>query len=267
MESMFTADTYETPPGRHGNVLVRMFAWTRAPFYTYVLKSVLSARAIALRGKYGDEALMASSEQFVRYIEACGGRFRITGLDTIRTVAGPVVVVGNHMSSLETFVLPSLIGRSKPMAFIVKESLTTHPLFGPIMRAGQPVTVARVNPRDDLKRVLTLGPQTLAQGRSLCVFPQSTRQVRFVPSRFNTLGVKLAERGGVPVIPVALRTDFWGNGKWLKDFGPVGACKDIRFAFGAPIAVTGRVRDAQREVVDFVVRHLTAWGVPCDSAA
>jgi len=48
---------------------------------------------------------------------------------------------------------------------------------------------------------------------SVLIFPQTTRDLRFDPNKFNTLGIKLAKRAKVPVIPVAVKTDAWGMGK------------------------------------------------------
>ena len=57
------------------------------------------------------------------------------------------------------------------------------------------------------KAVLEGGKQRLQKGISIIVFPQTTRTVRFEPENFNSIGVKLAQRAKVPIIPLALRTD------------------------------------------------------------
>ena len=48
---------------------------------------------------------------------------------------------------------------------------------------------------------------------SVWVFAQTTRELLLDPKKFNTLGIKLAKRARVPVIPVAVKTDAWGMGK------------------------------------------------------
>jgi 1-acyl-sn-glycerol-3-phosphate acyltransferase len=84
--------------------------------------------------------------------------------------------------------------------------------------------------------------------------------VEFDVQAFNTLGVKLASRAGVPVIPVAIKTDFHGNGKWIKDMGPIHYRKPLYFKFGNPIPASGKSKENHQQVVEFITRNLLAWG-------
>ncbi len=148
----------------------------------------------------------------LRALEQVGVSIEIDGIDNFRTFDGPCVFIGNHMSTLETFVLPVLIAPIKDATFVVKQSLVEYPVFKYVMRARDPVTVGRSNPRDDLKAVLEGGTERLKAGISIIIFPQTTRLAAFDRDQFNTIGIKLAKRAGVPVVPIALKTDAWGNG-------------------------------------------------------
>jgi 1-acyl-sn-glycerol-3-phosphate acyltransferase len=106
------------------------------------------------------------------------------------------------------------------------------------------------------------GRQRLDSGRSVCIFPQSTRRLDFEAAKFSSIGAKLAQRAGRPIVPVALRTDFLGNGLLVKDLGPVHTERPVRFAFGAPVAASD-ARQAHEEVVAFLASRLSAWGVMC----
>ena len=99
----------------------------------------------------------------------------------------------------------------------------------------------------------------MARGISVIVFPQTTRAERFDPEQFNSIGAKLAGRAGVPLIPLALRTDAWGNGRWLKDFGVVDPRRPVRFRFGAPLAPDRRGAAAHRQTVAFIQQALEEW--------
>ncbi len=215
----------------------------------------------ALKGFYGGAEWAGSSLDILRALEQAGVRIEITGMDNLRICKGPVVFIGNHMSTLETFILPCIIQPVKETTFIVKQSLVNMPVFGPVMRSRDPVVVGRVNPRDDLRTVLEEGSKKLAAGRSIVVFPQSTRSLEFNPSEFNTLGIKLALKAGVPVVPVALKTDAWGVGKIIKDFGPLYINRKVHFAFGKPMEIKGRGAEEHREIIAFIQDNLARWEI------
>jgi 1-acyl-sn-glycerol-3-phosphate acyltransferase len=142
---------------------------------------------------------------------------------------------------------------------VVKQSLLDYPIFKHVMRFCDPVAVSRTNPREDFKAVMTGGKARLEKGVSIIVFPQTTRTVAFDPEQFNTIGVKLAQKAKVPIIPLALKTDAWGNGKHLKDFGRIDISKIVHFAFGAPIQVQGRGSDEHQQIIDFIQQKQDEW--------
>lgn len=246
----------ERPASRLG-----LLEWARAlSFHARILWVYAVARKMIRKGCFDIEAYANRSWKSLHVAESSGGRVEVTGLEHLAGTTGPVVIIGNHMSSLETIVLPALILPFKDVAFVVKESLRTHFIFGPIMRAVKHIAVGRSNPREDLKLVLARGEELLRQGVSVVIFPQATRAVEFDIEGFNTLGVKLAARAGVPVVPLALKTDFMANGKWIKDMGYVHPERTIHFAFGAPMKVAANGREEHASVVKFVAAHLKEWG-------
>jgi len=122
------------------------------------------------------------------------------------------------------------------------------------------IAVSRKNPREDFKVVLREGHKFISGGGFVLIFPQATRSIGFDVQGFNTLGVKLASKAGVPVIPVAIKTDFQGNGKLIKDMGPIDPSKMLYFKFGEPMAVEGKGRAAHQFVVEFIAENLKSWG-------
>jgi 1-acyl-sn-glycerol-3-phosphate acyltransferase len=255
----FPGDRYETPADQGRDLLDRLCLGGSAWFYNLLFRIVISSRAKALAGTYDDAAWGESSREVMRSLERCGARFDIEGIDHIRRLEEPVVFVSNHMSTVETMVFPCLIVPFRPVTFVVKKSLTTMPLFGPIMRSRDPVTVGRENPREDMQAVLSGGVERLGRGVSVILFPQSTRQVDFDPDQFNSLGVKLARRAGVKVLPAAIKTDFWRNGRLVKDLGPLDRSQPIHIRFGEPLAVEGTGKAEHQEIVRFIRENLAAW--------
>ena len=261
MKSYFPSDVYVTDPDTRRHPLDRLFFRSRWGLYASFAGSVFEARSLAVKGVYDDQRWAESSHRVMRQIESCGGRFRIKGFDNIRNAPTPVVFVGNHMSTLETQVYPALIAPIKPVTFVVKESLVQGPIFGPIMRSRDPITVTRKDPRRDLNEVLTKGTQLLKDGISLIIFPQSTRETVFREDHFNTLGIKLALRAGVHVVPVAIKSDFWENGRLLRGFGPIKRERTIHIEFGGSMAISGRGKGEHAQVVEFIRTRLDDWQV------
>jgi 1-acyl-sn-glycerol-3-phosphate acyltransferase len=253
---LFSEDAYRSP-ARRAEGLARWFP--TLTFYVNAFGIVYRSLKPAEQGLYTDEDWCADSRGEIYSIERVGGRLEVEGLDRIRELKEPCLIVGNHMSTLETFVLPCMIQPWKPVTFVVKRSLLTYPFFGPIMRSRDPVVVDRQNPRADLEAVLRGGQERLERGISVVVFPQSTRMERFDPAHFNTIGVKLARRANAPIIPLALRTDFWSNGRFIKDVGKIRPERTVHFRFGAPFTVDGNGKDEHNRIVAFIESALAEW--------
>ena len=222
--------------------------------------TVIKNRQRALKGIYDHDLWAESSVEIADFIEKCGGRFHITGLENIAKADGPVVYVSNHMSTLETMVFPGIIAPQKRVTFVVKDTLTTDFLFGPVMRSRNTIVVGRSDSRHDLQTVMNEGQKRLSEGISVIIFPQSHRKAQFVPKEFNSLGVKLARAAKVPVVPVAIKTDFWGNGKYMKEMGPISRNKPINMHFGEPMHIDGNGKHEHEMVVDFIESKLKEWG-------
>jgi 1-acyl-sn-glycerol-3-phosphate acyltransferase len=252
----FSGDSYITPQRKVG-WFARNFP--SLAFHFQFIRVTLVCAWHAARDNYGDEAWAESSLAMVRYLENVGVKFEITGLNYLRQVNGPCLVVGNHMSSLETTVLPSIVQPIKHVTFVVKASLLNYPIFKYVMRSRDPVAVTQTDPRQDLKLMLEGGIERLERGTSLIIFPEGARAAKFDPAKFNSIGVKLASRAGVPIVPVALDTRAWGLGKPIADFGRINPAQKVRFAFGPPLQVEGRGGIEQAAIIQFIQAKLDLW--------
>jgi 1-acyl-sn-glycerol-3-phosphate acyltransferase len=260
MKVFFSNDTYTSPPDTKGYFLDWLLFRSRWALYLKFAGVVFSARKKSRAGRYDDESWAESSFAILRIIERCGGKFDISGFDYVRALEKPVVFIANHMSTMETLILPVLIAPFRKVTYVVKEKLVKGPVFGPIMASRTPITVTRTDARKDLESVLTGGKALLEGGCSVIIFPQSTRREVFRKREFNTLGIKLALHAGVDVVPVAIKTDFWTNGRFLKGFGKLVRTRPIRFAFGPRITPNGRGRQEHQQTIDFIAGRLKSWG-------
>ncbi|WP_420629225.1 lysophospholipid acyltransferase family protein [Candidatus Leptofilum sp.] len=258
MNPYFPGDSYHTPNDTPRHWLDRLFLGSRLALHTHFIWEIIKARRLVTRKAYNRKAWGATAYAIFKMVEQCNGRFHITGLDNIHDLSESVVFVSNHVSSLEGNVLGCLLPHHQEVSFVIKESLTRYPVFGPVIGARQPITVGRTNPREDLQKVLTEGVTMLQNGRSIILFPQHTRTPTFVPDEFNSLGVKLAKRAGVPVVPIAVKTDFLINGRYLRDFGPLDRHQPIYMAFGQPFRVTNS-KQAHWAIIQYIERHWAQW--------
>lgn len=249
-------DNYRTVPGKVPFVSRLL---PELSFYSRFLWTVFKAAAKTSHNRYDRAALCRSSLDVLRDLESIGVCFEIDGTGYLQRLETPCVIVANHMSVLETAILPVIIQPIKDMTFIVKEGLMRYPVFKHVLATLDPIVVGRINPRQDLRTVMQEGIDRLNRGMSVVVFPQTTRSNSFDARRFNSLGVKLAQRAKVPAVPLALTTDAWGNGRIIKDFGKIDTSKTVRFSFGRPIMIQGRGGETHQALIQFIKGKLSQW--------
>jgi 1-acyl-sn-glycerol-3-phosphate acyltransferase len=249
--------TYRTAP-RKISSLARTFP--SLTFHPKLIAAVFRASAKARRSKYTDADWSHTSRVVMRALENVGVQFEITGMQHLEQLDVPCVIASNHTGTLETAILPTIIAPFRRVTFVVKESLIDYPVFKHVMRSREPIALSQNDPRADLKITLVEGVERLHRGISVVVFPEGSRSPVFKPERFNTIGVKLAHRAGVPIVPLALSTHAWALGRGLlNDFGPIDPTKPVKFAFGEPMWVQGRGAEQHRTIIDFIQKKIDAW--------
>jgi 1-acyl-sn-glycerol-3-phosphate acyltransferase len=228
-------------------------------FYPVMIRIVLHAASLSRKGRYDSEQWVRSSRGVLSLLESVGVRVDIRNVRVLKGLDTPCVFIGNHMSTLETFVLPCILQPYRSITYVIKRSLIEYPVFKHVMISRDPIVIDRANPREDFKNVMEEGEERISRGFSVIVFPQATRSVTFDPAMFNSMGIKLARRCSVPVVPIALKTDAWGNGRLLKDFGRIDSGKTVHFAFGDPIRVRGSGKEEHARVARFIREQLGEW--------
>lgn len=229
-------------------------------YYSRIIKVVFDHGIIASRNNYTNDKWIDGSWEMINIAESAGARVNVSGLENVSGYKGPVVYISNHMSMVDAFFLPGFLLGFNNITFVIKEDLLYYPFFGKVMQALNPIAVTRKNPRNDLKTVLNDGMKRLAAGCSVIVFPQATRSHIFDGSKFNSLGIKLARRAGVPVVPVALKTDFQGYGKYIKDMGNIDPGKTIYIKFGRVMDIKGKGQETHNYIVKFISKNVELWG-------
>lgn len=205
----------------------------------------------------------------VTVAEHFGMNVVIEGFENRQAVKGPVMYLCNHMSMTETILMPPLLLAFGPFSFVAKASLAHLPFLEKAADHMGMIPVGRVSPREDLMQVLKVGTERIAAGNSFLIYPQGTRCEVFSRNRFSSIGAKLAERAGCPIVPIVVDTTCQPTRKTglfkkvLKDFGPVDTSKDIRVACGPAIPV-GKSRDMHEASFAWMADKLESWGLPVE---
>ena len=161
-----------------------------------------------LIGRISPKAKDISSLRFVQFVFKVilflsGVNTTVIGLENIPKDE-PVVFIGNHRGFFDTVVsysrMPRLTG------FIAKKEMIGIPLLSQWMVQMNCLFLDRSNIKEGLKTILT-GIEKVKGGISLWIFPEGTRNKSEDPAdlmEFHEGSLKIAEKSGCPVIPVAI---------------------------------------------------------------
>ena len=69
------------------------------------------------------------SHRIVQVVESVGGKVNISGLEALSHQPGPLVYIANHMSLLETLILPGIALAFNRVTFVIKEELRHYPVI------------------------------------------------------------------------------------------------------------------------------------------
>ncbi|MCX7957249.1 MAG: 1-acyl-sn-glycerol-3-phosphate acyltransferase [Endomicrobia bacterium] len=201
------------------------------------------------------------SYDIIRLVRRFNTKFCIEGENYLKEISKSVVVVSNHMSSLETFIFGYVLGRYFKISFVIKESLLKYPIFGRILKFLEPISVTRKNPREDFIRVINGFRKLLNNKISIVVFPQTTRSKSLDVMKFSSISTKLAKIFNVDILPVCVKTDFLDNGKIIKDFGNINPGRDVYIKIFPPITFDKVNRFTDDFILDMFKKTLQGWGV------
>lgn len=158
-------------------------------------------------------------------------RFRVEGRPPADVDRRAYVVVANHQSTADPWLLSSL---RWDMRWIAKASLFRAPVIGWLMRLGGDLEVVR-GQGASVKAMLAEARATLARGMSLMIFPEGTRSPDGELGRFKDGAFELAIASGAPILPVVVDGTHRCRPKGSWWFGEADAVAKVL----PPIATTG----------------------------
>ena len=201
--------------------------------------------------------------------ERLGMNVVIDGFRDRLAYAGPVMYLCNHMSMTETILLPPVLLSFGPFSYVAKASLAHLPFLEKAADHMRMVPVSRTSPREDLMNILKVGTERIGGGDSFLIYPQGTRCEVFSRKRYSSIGAKLAERAGCPIVPIVVDTRCQPTRKRgllrkvFKDYGPVDTSFDIRVSAG-PVIPCGKSKEMHEAAFDWMATKLESWGLPTE---
>lgn len=149
----------------------------------------------------------------------CGVRWEIKGWDNLPREGG-AIVLSKHQSTWETFWLASHMPRE--FSFVYKRELNRLPFFGWGIATLRMINIDRRRGQDAFEQVVAQGGERLRRGWWIIVFPEGTRTAPGAAPRYKTGGVRLAQRTGAPIIPIAVNSgEVWPRKSFIVTPGTV----------------------------------------------
>lgn len=174
----------------------------------------------------------------------CGIKKTVIGRENIPE-GKPVLYVSNHRSYFDILIgytsVPDLTG------FVAKKEMEKIPFLNVWMKYLNCLFLDREDVKEGLKTILK-GIELIKQGYSVFISPEGTRNHSHEMLPFKEGSLKIAEKSGCPIIPVALsNTDeaFENHLPWVRK-------AHVIIEFGAPVYPEKLPKEAQKHLGSYV---------------
>jgi 1-acyl-sn-glycerol-3-phosphate acyltransferase len=208
---------YRPPPVTPGLVLRSALFFAGQVVVTIVIAPfVMLAFALPYRARY------RIVYQWTRFNTwwlgvACNLTHEVKGEENIPSK--PTIVLCKHQSAWETISLQHYFS---PQVWVLKRELLWLPIFGWALAMLRPIAINRSTGRDAMSQVMEQGASRLRSGCWVVIFPEGTRVPAGSKRRYKAGGATLAEKTGVPVVPVAHNAGlYWPRNSFIKYPGVV----------------------------------------------
>jgi 1-acyl-sn-glycerol-3-phosphate acyltransferase len=185
-----------------------------------------------LRAQY---AIHLGARLWVRFAQACGiASVSVRGADALRT--GPVVVVANHPSLIDTPILLSLM----PQA-----DLLVNAAWGDNPFLRRCVAGARYLRAEQGAVMVRHAIARLREGRMLVIFPEGSRTPPKGLRRFERGAAQIALHAGCDIVPIVIRVHPRTLMKGQRFTDLPDHCPEWRVEVGPPIHPADHLRSGE----------------------
>lgn len=185
---------------------------------------------------------LAVKKAFRTILRIAGVKIEVSGLDNIPDEA--CLYVGNHNSYFDILVTETVIPSGT--GFVSKDSLQKIPGLSSWMDLIHCLFLNRTDVREGLKMILT-GADYLKEGYSMFIFPEGTRSRDGHIGEFKGGSLKMAQKAGAPIVPVAIS----GSSKiFEKNEGLRVTPGHVKVSFGTPFKFSDLTKEQKKTISD-----------------
>lgn len=210
----------------------------------FFIVGIFSNIYLFILGKINISKRDKTSHKIVRFgfnviLKITGTEKTIIGVENIPTDK-PILLVSNHRSYFDILVIHT--STPTDVGFVAKEELDKIPFLGKWMQNIGCIFLDRSDIKKGLKTIL-LGIERIKNGYSLVIFPEGSRNHTDKLTEFKAGSLKLAEKSGCPIIPVAIKNtdNIWENNSF-KRIKPT----KVSIEFGKPIEISKLSREEKK---------------------
>lgn len=205
-------------------------------------------------GKYNMELKNRSSLAIVNWafrvcLKIAGTQITYLGENRIPQDTA-VLYVGNHRSYFD--ILMTYVRVPRPTGYIAKKEMLRYPLLVNWMKNLHCLFLDRDDVKEGMKTILA-AIDKMKSGISICVFPEGTRnrvEDTFLP--FHAGSLKMAEKSGCPVVPMAIVN----AGEIFENHLPKIKKARVIIEYGEPIDTRNLSRDEKKQLSDRVLSEI-----------
>lgn len=169
-----------------------------------------------------------------------GTRITVKGFENVPKDT-PVLYAGNHNSYFDIVISGSVI--PYPTGYVSKKEMIKFPFLRIWMYFINCVFIDRDNPRQGLKTILK-GIDKINSGISMFIFPEGTRSKDGKMTSFKEGSMKMAQKSGCPIIPVA----FTNTASVFENQFPKIKRSAVTIEFGKPIYTSELSKEEQKSL-------------------
>jgi 1-acyl-sn-glycerol-3-phosphate acyltransferase len=155
----------------------------------------------------------------------------VYGLDELRQLNGPALIVANHASHLDAAVLISTLPANRRRQTAV--GVASDYFFNSWVRTGASAIAFNAFPIEQSGALTTTPAKLLAKGWSVVIFPEGTRSSDGFVRPFRIRAAQLAVESQVPVVPVGILGTYAAMPR--GSYWPVPGRPRVSVRYGSPI--------------------------------